>query len=201
MDSFIATRINFLLCFACQKILKDITFLRMCHKGFIKVILKLLSHWNLVKSKGTDLEKTFFGSCLPSLVPELLVFYWLVDWSCPVHVSLSVIIRGVLQALFSSIYLSVFLDGFILRIRRCSLFSMISLDQLPIVLEAGDVSCNECSDTVEGTEEQRLFSFWAERNSVGIPVSTRRGKSLQWVIQRKSLGKQGGTFPSIVHRK
>lgn len=85
------------------------------------------------------------------------MFYYLFIYVlCPVHISLAVTIRGVLQDLFSNMYLFVFLDGFIVRKRRCSLFSKSCLDQHPVVLEVGAVPSSECSDTMEETDEWRL---------------------------------------------
>lgn len=131
----------------------------MYHKGFINVILKLLSHWNLVKSKENRFEKDILWF-LSAVLSIWIIFHLFIDWLiallCPIHVLLAVTTRDVLQDLFSYIYLFVFLDGFIVREGRYSLFSRSCLDQYPVVLEFGDVPCNECSDTMEETDEWRL---------------------------------------------
>lgn len=64
-----------------------------------------------------------------------------------------VTIRDVLQDLFPKIHLFVFIDGFIVREGRCSLFSRSCLDQYSVVLEVGDELSNECRDTMEETDE------------------------------------------------
>jgi len=66
---------------------------------------------------------------------------------------LAVTIRGILHDLFSNFYLFVLLDGLIVREGKCSLFSTSCLDRHRVVLEAGDVLSNECSDTTEETDE------------------------------------------------
>lgn len=79
-----------------------------------------------------------------------------IDFLCPIHISLTVIVKGILQDSLFSISLFVFLDGFVVREGRHSLLSRSCLGQYPGVVEAGDVLRNEHSDRVEEADEWSL---------------------------------------------
>lgn len=101
--------------------------------------------------------------------------------------------RSAFQDLFSTIYLFVFLDGFIIRARRDCLLSRSCLDQHPVVLESGDVlnAVTQWKRHISGG-----YNFLSRKEQCGHScLYWGRDVSLQRVIQRKSLEKKGGTFP------
>lgn len=152
LDSFITTRINFfLLSFACQKILNWREFLRMYRKGFINVILKLLSHWYLVKSTGNRFEEDILWF-LSAVLSISIVFYWfLVSYTYFTGCDCQRCPSG-----FAFQYLSLCLPWWLYcKGRKTICFPGVALDQHP-VLEAGDVLRHEHSDRVEETYEWRL---------------------------------------------